>query len=243
MVLNSAEVLTAKGIAKQDEKLNYNLRMLLGQIIYTNNLRGAGCYTHNAHFAKFFNRSERTIKRWLKILKDLGYISIKYVWEGTKIVNRLISISAEFLAKILDKIHKKAREAENGVGKPNVPGNGLVSNKVNTNNKNIHNNKVNTNNKISADKIFKKSKPGNYDELLNFWADKKLESSPKDFWNYNAKREWAGIRNWKRAARGWARKAKDNLAAFKANKTKDKQTTLDYLDILPELSYNSWDIL
>ena len=239
MKLNTAEILTAKGIAKQDERLNYNLRMLLGQIIYTNNLRGAGCYTHNAHFAKNFNKSESTIKRWLKILKDLGYITIKYVWEGTKIVNRFISISAEFLAKILDKIHKKAREAENGFAKPNDPGNELVSNKV------ITNNKVNTNNKISAkDKILKKSKPGNYDELLNFWANKKLEGSPKDFWNYNAKREWTDIRNWKRAAKGWAKKAKENIAAFKANKTKHTEAYATvYEDILPDLSYNSWDML
>lgn len=107
MVLNTAEVLTAKNIAKKDERLNYNLRLLLGQIIYTNSLEAGCCYTRNSHFAKNFNKSERTIKRWLKILKDLGYISIQYVWKGTKIVNRFIGISAEFLAKVLDKIHKK----------------------------------------------------------------------------------------------------------------------------------------
>ena len=167
------------------------------------------------------------------------------MWESTKIVNRINSIYAEFLAKILDKIHKKAREAENGSAKPNDPGNELVSNKVNTNNKNIHNNKVNTNNKISAkDKILKKSKPGNYDELLNFWADKNLEGTAKTFWRYNTKRAWSNIRNWKHAAIGWAQKAKDNLATFKANKTKHtKPYATVYDEILPELSYNSWDML
>ena len=176
MVLNTAEVLTAKNIAKKDERLNYNLRLLLGQIIYTNSLEAGCCYTRNSHFAKNFNKSERTIKRWLKILKDLGYISIQYVWKGTKIVNRFIGISAEFLAKVLDKIHKKTGGAKNGVGKPNVPGNGPVSNSTTYN-------IVYTNNKISAkDKILKKSKPENYDELLNFWANKKLDGSPKDFW-------------------------------------------------------------
>ncbi|MGN0730795.1 MAG: helix-turn-helix domain-containing protein [Treponema sp.] len=130
MILNAEEIFAAKSIAKQDERLNYNLRMLLGQIIYTINLRGSGCYTHNSHFAKNFNRSERTIKRWLKILKDLGYISVQYIWEGTKIVNRFIGISAELFDKISDEIHKKTDKAENSVAKPNVPGNGPVINKV-----------------------------------------------------------------------------------------------------------------
>lgn len=131
MVLNTAEVLTAKNIAKKDERLNYNLRLLLGQIIYTNSLEAGCCYTRNSRFAKFFNRSERTIQLWLKILKDLGYITIKYVWEGTKIVNRFISISAELIAKVLDEMHKKTEENENSVGKPNFAGNCAVSNRVN----------------------------------------------------------------------------------------------------------------
>ena len=40
---------------------------------------------------------------------------------------------------------------------------------------------------------------------------------------------------WKRAARGWAKKAKDNLAAFKANKTKHTEPyTVDCESILPD---------
>lgn len=131
MKLKTEEIFVAKNIAKQDERLSNNLRMLLGQIIYTNNLEAQCCYTRNSRFAKFFNRSERTIQLWLKILKDLGYISIKYVRKGTKIVKRFISISAEFLAKILDKIHKKTEENESGVGKPNFAGNCAVNNRVN----------------------------------------------------------------------------------------------------------------
>ena len=49
---------------------------------------------------------------------------------------------------------------------------------------------------------------------------------------------------WKRAARGWAKKAKNNLAALKANKTKHTEPyPNDYESILPDLSYNSWNIL
>ena len=98
--------------------------------------------------------------------------------------------------------------------------------------------------KSTKEKVSKKSRPKNYDELLKFWVGKNLEESAKAFWRYNTKREWADIRNWKRAAKGWAKKAKDNLAAFKANKTKHTEPySTDYESILPELSYNNWDVL
>ena len=99
--------------------------------------------------------------------------------------------------------------------------------------------------KSTKEKVSKKSRPKNYDELLKFWADKNLEGSARTFWKYNTKRAWSDIRNWKRAAKGWAKKAKDNIAAFKVNKTKHTEPyTTDYKNVLPDLSYNSWgDIL
>ena len=81
-------------------------------------------------------------------------------------------------------------------------------------------------------------------EVLEFWSDKKLEGPARTFWRYNTKRAWSDIHNWKRAAIGWSKKAKDNMATFKANKTKHtKPYTMDYESVLPDLSYNSWDIL
>lgn len=131
MVLNTAEVLTAKNIAKKDERLNYNLRMLFGMIIYLiNRPEKEDCYAHNSYFAKQFNRSERTIQLWLKTLKDLGYITLKYTWKGTKIVKRIIDIPAELIAKVLDEMHKKTYETENSVGKPNFAGNCAVNSRV-----------------------------------------------------------------------------------------------------------------
>ena len=90
-------------------------------------------------------------------------------------------------------------------------------------------------NKSKKEKVSYESSPKNYDEVSKLWADKKLEGTAKTFWNYNAKRTWANIRNWERAAVGWAKKAKDNLDVFKANKTEDIQTTIDYKDILPKI--------
>ena len=90
-------------------------------------------------------------------------------------------------------------------------------------------------NKSTKEKVSKKSRPANYDELLKFWVGKNLEGSAKAFWKYNTKRAWSDIRNWKRAAVGWAKKAKDNLDVFKANKTENIQTTIDYKDILPKI--------
>ena len=99
-------------------------------------------------------------------------------------------------------------------------------------------------NKSKKEKNYKKSRPRNYDEVLKLWADKNLEGNAKAFWKYNTKRAWSDIHNWKRAATGWAKKAKDNLAAFKAKKTKHTEPySTDYESVLPDLSYNNWDML
>ena len=239
MILNTTEVLAIKNYAKEDKRLSNNLRMIIGRIIYLINLSpDKDCYAHNSYFAKQFKKSERTIQLWLKTLKDLGYLTIKYTWKGTKIANRFISISTEFLAKIANRMYKKTEEVKNDDPKANCVGNCAVNKKLNLDTEEKKD-LLYKYNKSEKEKKNDKSRPKDYNEVLKLWSDKNLEGIAKAFWRYNTQRVWADIRNWKHAAIGWARKEKYNLAAFKANKSKDKQKITDYKNILPDLSFQT----
>ncbi|MBQ3943633.1 MAG: hypothetical protein II669_04875 [Elusimicrobia bacterium] len=222
------------------------------------------CIAGNTYFENKVGRCARTIERWLKAFIDCGCLNVHLVYDGKRVAKRLITISTEVLkntAKFVstkltlkdfkeickriknDATHFHFSSKNDAVFscdkeafcQSNVGYNYILG---------IYKDDILLRNISQKEKVSKKSRPKNYDELLKFWVGKNLEESAKAFWRYNTKREWADIRNWKRAAKGWAKKAKDNLAAFKANKTKHTEPySTDYESILPELSYNNWDVL
>ena len=181
------------------------------------------------------------------------------VYNGKRVIKRLIYISAEVLkntAKIAsNKLTVRdfkviCKRIKNDTTHFHSSDNIIVcQSNVAYNNINILDTKEKKDllykyNKSKKEKVSKNARPKNYNEVLRLWADKKLEGCAKAFWRYNTKRAWADIRNWKCAAIGWAKKTKNNLAAFKANKTKHTEPyTTDYGSVLPDVSYNSWDLI
>ena len=238
------------------------------RIAYLTNNSENTCTAGNSYFEANFGRCARTIQRWLKAFIDCKCLVVRLVYDGKRVVKRLISISAEVLkcaAKIAsnkltlkdfkvickriknDITHFHSKSAKDMFLSDNVA---FCQMNVAYNN---YNNILDTKekkdllykyNKSKKEKVSRNSRPQNYGEVLKFWVDKNLEGTARAFWKYNTKRAWSNIHNWKRAAIGWAKKAKDNLAAFKANKTKHTEPySSDYESMLPDLSYNSWDIL
>ena len=238
------------------------------RIAYLTNNSENACTAGNSYFEANFSRCARTIQRWLKAFIDCKCLVVHLVYDGKRVVKRLISISAEVLKCAVKIASNKLtlrdfksickRIKNDTTNFYSIASNDMFSSdnvafcQINVA-YNSYNYILDTKekkdllykyNKSKKEKVSKNARPKNYDEVLKFWADKKLEGSPKDFWNYNAKREWTDIRNWKRAAIGWAKKAKDNIAAFKVNKTKHTEPyTTDYKNVLPDLSYNSWNML
>ena len=213
------------------------------------------CFASNAYFAKYLNKSIRSVSRYISQLVKAGYLYINLIWKDGRVDKRIIALNISKLKeRVVNKV-KTAAEIFNRNVKTTTReffrfmNNGLKSGNVYTcgEEKGFKDKEkkdlLYKYNKSKKEKVSKNSRPKNYDEVLRLWANKKLEGSPKAFWNYNTKRGWADIHNWEHAARSWAKKAQYNLTAFKADKTKDKQTTPDYQDLLPDLSYNSWDIL
>lgn len=238
------------------------------RIAYLTNNSENACTAGNSYFEANFGRCARTIQRWLKAFIDCKCLVVHLVYDGKRVVKRLISISAEVLKSAVkiasnkltlrdfkaicnciknDATNFYSNDSKDMFSSDNVA---FCQSDVAYNSYNyILDTKEKKDllykyNKSKKEKVSRNSRPADYDELLKFWVDKNLEGTARAFWKYNTKRAWADIRNWKRAAKGWAKKAKDNLAAFKANKTKHTEQSYSvYEDVLPDLSYNSWDIL
>ena len=233
----------------------------------TNNIENA-CIAGNSYFEANFSRCARTIQRWLKAFIDCKCLVVHLVYDGKRVVKRLISISAEVLKNavkiasnkltlrdfkaICNCIKNDATNFYSNDSKDMFSSDNVAFCQINVA-YNSYNYILDTKEKkdliykyikSTKEKVSKKSRPKNYDELLKFWVGKNLEGNARAFWKYNTKRGWTNIHNWKHAAIGWAKKAKDNLAAFKANKTKHTEPySTDYESILPELSYHNWDVL
>lgn len=273
MILNAEEIFAAKSIAKatvtQEEKnqiiewVNNNdqfseaQKSFFRRIAYLTNNRENVCIAGNSYFEANFGRCARTIQRWLKAFIDCKCLVVHLIYNGKRVVKRLIYISAEVLkstAKIASNkltlrdfklICKRIKNdtthfnsSDNiAVCQPNVAYNNILDTKEK---KDI----LYKYNISKKEKNCCKSRPDNYDEVLQLWDDKKLAGTAKAFWKYNTTRKWTNIHNWKHAAIGWAKKAAENLAAFKANKTKHTEPcTTDYGSVLPDVSYNKWDLI
>ena len=221
-----------------------DLKVLLYRILFLNtDAKDKCCYARNGYFAKDLGKSERTVRRHLKYLKDIDFITTTIVRKGKYIVSRVIHIAQSLVEKAIKFAKKTAQKAK--AKKAHSKANGHqcgLSSKISEDieKKDL----LYKYNKSKKEKVSRNSRPQNYGEVLKFWVDKNLEGTARAFWKYNTKRAWSNIHNWKRAAIGWAKKAKDNLAAFKANKTKHTEPYYNnYNGILPDLSYNSWDML
>lgn len=238
------------------------------RIAYLTNNSENACTAGNRYFEANFGRCARTIQRWIKAFVDCKCLVVHLVYDGKIVVKRLISISAEVLksaAKIAfnkltlrdfkaickriknDTTHFHSIDSKDIFSPIKVTICQLNVAYSNYNNMlDIKEKKdlLYKYNKSKKEKVSKNSRPKNYDEVLKLWAEEKLEGTAKGFWKYNNKKAWVDIRNWKYAAIGWAKKATENLTAFKVSKTKHKDPySSDYESVLPDRSYNSWDTL
>lgn len=78
---------------RYDKDLSANAKLLYGEITALTNKSGC-CWASNNYFCELYKVSKSTISRWLKQLKDKGYINIKlfYKEDSKEIEKRIISI-------------------------------------------------------------------------------------------------------------------------------------------------------
>lgn len=109
---------------RYDETLSSSLKLLYAEITSLTQVEGY-CWANNAYFAKLFDVSEKTIKRWLKILEDNQYIEreLQYDEKGSisrRIIRLCITAKRERLTKKLSTIcNKNSQNGKNFVNSKN----------------------------------------------------------------------------------------------------------------------------
>lgn len=85
---------------RYDPDLTPNAKLLYGEITSLTNEKGY-CWASNKYFAELYSVYPTTISKWLKLLRDKGYITIEFIYkDGTKeIANRYIKINEKGIAQ------------------------------------------------------------------------------------------------------------------------------------------------
>lgn len=85
---------------RYDENLRANAKLLYGEITALTQKNGE-CWASNSYFAKLYNVDSSAISKWIKNLKDSGYITIEYIRADNKeIEKRLIKIRTQVLPNV-----------------------------------------------------------------------------------------------------------------------------------------------
>ena len=194
-----SDILNANDLTS-DEKLLYAL------ITSLSNEKGY-CYASNAYFAKRFNKSESTIKRWLSNLVSKNYVSSKVNYKpGSKQVE----------SRNLNICNNRGPEM-NPPGSKNEPTPGFkneLDNNKDINNKDINIKKINKKKFVKPDLI----------DVEKYFFEKGYKANPKEFFDYYNENQWKGVKNWKQRAVTWE---SNNNRWIKANDK--KPMTLDQM--------------
>lgn len=81
---------------RYDDTLPPNAKLLYGEITALCNAEGY-CWASNKYFAELYGVSNSSIKRWIKVLIDRGYVTSKLVYKegGSEIETRWLQICTE----------------------------------------------------------------------------------------------------------------------------------------------------
>lgn len=108
---------------RYDSELTANAKLLYAEITALCNERGY-CWATNNYFAKLYKTTPITISRWIKSLKDRGYIATEIIYrEGTNAIDkRYIQICKEGINKNVN------RGINNNVKENNINNNIKINN-------------------------------------------------------------------------------------------------------------------
>ena len=192
---------------RYDNDLNASTKILYAEITSLCSKHGFA-YPKNNYFANLYNVSEKSISRWINVLKSKGYIYIKHQYKkGTKCVEkRIISLSEETINEISDYY---CENHENG-GDKNVHTWGQkcpwgMDKNVQDNNTSINKRKY----------IKEKFKKPTLEEVKTYCKERNNNVSPTDFIDYYESIGWVRgktpIKDWKACVRTWEKNAKPKI--------------------------------
>lgn len=78
---------------RYDKRLKANEKLLFGEITSLSNKKGY-CWASNKYFADLYGVTNQAVSKWIKDLKDIGYIEIDYIYKDNskEIEKRIIKL-------------------------------------------------------------------------------------------------------------------------------------------------------
>lgn len=203
-------ILTAD--VRYNEKLNASEKLLFSEITALSNKHGY-CTAGNGYFSKLYNVSDRSVTRWIKHLKELGYL--KYVPIYKKDSKEVDERRLYPLTNSKDPLDKNVYGGRQKCPRPldkNVEDNITSINNINTNNDIKENsNKSNSSNKDNFD----------YKKFIEWFN----ELSDKNFRNTETNRKLIRAR----LNEGYTKEDIAKVVRFKVNQWKDNTKMNKYL--------------
>lgn len=175
---------------RYDHRLKPNEKLLYGEITSLTNKTG-NCYATNKYFAKLYDVKVETISRWIKKLKDFGYIEseLEFKTDTKSIEKRIIKVNGIPIDK---KVNTYIPNNQEGIDE-----------KVKENNTSINNKKENI-----KRKIFEKP---NLEEIKKYCEEQKFKIDWQYFYDYYESNGWLigknKMKDWKATLRNWNRRA------------------------------------
>ena len=172
---------------RYDKGLTPNAKLLYAEITSLLQMNGI-CFASNKYFSKLYGKNKVTISRWIKALKERGYISVNYTYKegGNEIANRYIQICYEGLSKN-DK--------------------GVLTKMLKSNTTSYNTNTTYSNNKGR----FKKP---TVIEIKEFCIERGNSIDAETFFDFYESKDWLvgknKMKNWKASVRTWEKREHKN---------------------------------
>jgi len=173
---------------RYDNGLTPNAKLLYAEITSLLQMNGI-CFASNKYFSELYGKNKVTISRWIKVLKERGYISVNYTYKegGNEIANRYIQICYEGLNKN-DK--------------------GVLTKMLKSNTTSYNTNTTYSNNKEG---LFKKP---TVNDINDYCLERKNNIDAETFFDFYESKDWLvgknKMKNWKACLRNWEKRNRNN---------------------------------
>tara|TARA_R110000824_G_scaffold1834_7_gene9118 strand:+ start:1506 stop:2156 length:651 start_codon:yes stop_codon:yes gene_type:complete len=170
---------------RYDKELTPNAKLLYAEITSLLQMNGV-CYASNKYFSELYGKNKVTISRWIKELKESGYISVSYTYkeDSNEIANRYMQICYGGLSKNDKGVLTKMLKSN--------------TTKVNTNT--TYSNK-------EKDVSFKKP---TVDDINNFCLERKNNVDAETFFDFYESKGWMvgknKMKSWEACVRTWEKR-------------------------------------
>ena len=219
---------------RYDSNLTANEKIMLTELIVLTSKYGY-CFASNAYFAKLYSTTPRTVRRWIRGLKEKGYITVDEgnisdsISDDKRVIRIVKTYSKAVLPTVVDKsvlpADKNVLPADKVVrgGRTKVSG-GVGQSCPGGEDKNVPHNNINNNNISNNTSI-----NGVYDD--KYWGSQTGHTTPFDvFWDNYPNRKYKD-----KCMRLWANEACD----FKIDQIMDniRQLKEHHREFSPSITY------